>query len=147
VLRFGAFDFLDLADLLFDLEDELACPVNRIGIVDLYLTTHHGLTLSGAPQLVVALEPQAAVMNNGPRKGGGGTTWDTLALAPGGMEVWQLHRALAADGAENAPEDQIANLEEGNADEAHFLRVVAQSSGAFTIFNPRTNAERPYPAR
>jgi beta-lactamase superfamily II metal-dependent hydrolase len=147
VLRFGSFEFLDLADLLFVLEDELACPVNLLGQVDLYLTTHHGLTRSGAPQLVAALEAQAAVMNNGPRKGGGGTTWDTLAAAPGGMEVWQLHRVLTADADQNAPVAQIANLEEGGADEAHYLRVVARSSGAFSVFNPRTELERQYPAR
>jgi competence protein ComEC len=82
VLRFGAFDFIDLGDLLWPREHELACPNNQIGVVDLYLTTHHGLTRSGAPQLVRALEPLAAIMNNGPRKGGGGATWNTWRSGP-----------------------------------------------------------------
>lgn len=147
VLRFGSFDFLNLADLLWNLEHELACPTNRLGVVDLYLTTHHGLTRSGAPQLVRAVEPLAAIMNNGPRKGGGGTTWDTLALAPGGGEVWQLHRAVNADAAHNAPEDQIANLEEGAGDLAFWLKVVVEASGRFTIHNPRTSRSKTYQAR
>lgn len=147
VLRFGSFDFLNLADLLWNLEHELACPTNRLGMVDLYLTTHHGLTRSGAPQLVRAVEPLAAIMNNGPRKGGGGTTWDTLALTPGGAEVWQLHRVVNADAAHNAPEDQIANLEDGTADLAFWLKVVVETSGRFTIHNPRTSKSKAYQAR
>ena len=72
-------------------------------------------------------------MNNGPRKGGGGATWQTLVQAPGAMNVWQLHQALAAAASDNAPADQIANLTEGSSDMAHFLKVTVQASGAFTI--------------
>lgn len=147
VIRFGSFDFLDLGDLLWPREHELACPNNLIGSIDLYLTTHHGLTRSGAPQLVQAIEPLAAIMNNGPRKGGGGSTWNTLALAPGGEDVWQVHRAVTASDAQNAPPDQIANLEEGQADAANFLAVEVESSGEFRIVNPRTGFSRSYTSR
>ena len=67
--------------------------------------------------------------------------------APGGMEVWQLHQALASPAGENAPAEQIANLTEGGSDLAFFLKVTAQSSGAFMIENPRTNASRTYQSR
>jgi beta-lactamase superfamily II metal-dependent hydrolase len=147
ILRFGSFDFVNLADLLWDWELRLACPTNLLGRVDLYLTTHHGLTASGAPPLVRAMEPLAAVMNNGPRKGGGGSTWTTLAQAPGAMHVWQLHQALAAPATENAPAEQIANLAEDSTDMAHFLAVTVESTGAFTLRNPRTNATRTYQSR
>jgi competence protein ComEC len=147
ILRFGSFDFIDLGDLLWDWELRLACPTNLLGLVDLYLTTHHGLTRSGAPPLVRAIQPLAAVMNNGPRKGGGGSSWTTLTQAPGAMEVWQLHQALASPASENAPADQIANPGEGSADMAFFLKVTVQASGAFTIENPRTNASRMYQSR
>lgn len=147
VVRFGTFDFLDLGDLLWPREHALACPNNRIGSIDLYLTTHHGLTRSGAPQLVRAIQPLAAIMNNGPRKGGGGSTWDTLALAPGGENVWQVHRALAAPAAQNAPPDQIANLDEGQADAANFLEVRVEGSGEFRIINPRTAFSKAYTSR
>jgi len=147
VLRFGTFDFLDLGDLLWPREHQLACPNNQLGSIDLYLTTHHGTTRSGAPQLVRAIEPLAAVMNNGPRKGGGGSTWNTLALAPGAADVWQVHRALGAPATENAPPDQIANLDEGQADLAGFLQVSVERSGQFTILNPRSNFSKTYTSR
>jgi beta-lactamase superfamily II metal-dependent hydrolase len=147
ILRFGSFDFVDLGDLLWDWELRLACPTNLLGTVDLYLTTHHGLTRSGAPPLVRALEPLAAIMNNGPRKGGGGSTWTTLAQAPGAMNVWQLHQALAAPAAENAPAEQIANLTEGASDAAYFLEITVTPTGAFTIRNPRTSVSRTYQSR
>ncbi|MEO8182954.1 MAG: MBL fold metallo-hydrolase [Deltaproteobacteria bacterium] len=147
VLRFGSFDFLDLGDLLWPREHQLACPNNQIGPIDLYLTTHHGLTRSGAPQLVRALQPLAAIMNNGPRKGGGGSTWATLALAPGPADVWQVHRAVAAPDAQNAPLAQIANLDEGQADAAQFLEVRVESSGQFQILNPRTSFSKAYTSR
>jgi competence protein ComEC len=147
VLRFGSFDFLDLGDLLWPREHELACPNNQIGPIDLYLTTHHGLTRSGAPQLVRGIQPLAAVMNNGPRKGGGGSTWDTLALAPGAADVWQVHRAVSAPDTQNAPANQIANLDEGQADQARFLVVSVESSGQFSIQNPRTSFSKTYTSR
>jgi beta-lactamase superfamily II metal-dependent hydrolase len=147
VLRFGTFDFLNLADLLWDWELRLACPANLLGPMDLYLTTHHGLTRSGATPLVVGIDPVLAVMNNGPRKGGGGQTWNALEAATGGMNVWQLHQALASPASENAPADQIANLSEGSADMAFFLKVTVQASGAFTIENPRTSTSRMYQSR
>ena len=147
VLSFGSFDFLDLGDLLWPREHELACPNNQLGLIDLYLTTHHGLTRSGAPQLVRAIEPLAAVMNNGPRKGGGGSTWNTLALSPGAADVWQVHRAVSASDAQNAPPDQIANLGEGQADQALFLEVSVESSGEFTISNRRIDFSKTYTSR
>jgi competence protein ComEC len=147
VLRFGRFDFIDLGDLLWPREHQLACPNHQIGPVDLYLTTHHGTARSGAPQLVRGLEPVAAIMNNGPRKGGGGGTWNTLALSPGGANVWQVHRAVTAPDDQNAPPDQIANLDEGQADAANFLKVTVESTGQFTIENPRTNFSTTYTSR
>jgi competence protein ComEC len=147
ILRFGAFDFIDLGDLLWDWELRLACPTNLLGTVDLYLTTHHGLTRSGASPLVRGIAPLAAIMNNGPRKGGGGSTWQTLVQAPGATNVWQLHQALASPANENAAADQIANLVEGSGDTAEFLKVTVQASGAFTILNPRTNTMRTYQSR
>ena len=70
LFTFGKFRFLDLGDLTQDLEFEMACPVNRIGQVDLFLTTHHGSGQSNAPVLVHALKSRVAIMNNGARKGG-----------------------------------------------------------------------------
>ena len=69
VLRYGKFDFLDLGDLPWDYELPLVCPINRLGKVDVYQTTHHGLDRSGSPQVVWATRPRVAIMNNGPKQG------------------------------------------------------------------------------
>jgi hypothetical protein len=70
VLTYGRFRTIDLGDLTWNAELDLMCPINRIGTVDLYLTSHHGLEKSGSPALVHALHPRVVVMNNGTRKGG-----------------------------------------------------------------------------
>jgi hypothetical protein len=38
----GNLRIADLGDLFWDKEYDLACPVNKLGQVDLYMTTHHG---------------------------------------------------------------------------------------------------------
>ena len=53
---------------------ELACPVNKLGTVNLYtINRHGGLDNSGTPALLGAIKPQVIVVNNGPRKGLGAT--------------------------------------------------------------------------
>ena len=42
----GQFRVADFGDLLWNNEDDLMCPNNPIGTVDLYLVTHHGLDQS-----------------------------------------------------------------------------------------------------
>ena len=69
MIAFGRFRMVDLGDLTWNKEQELVCPVNLLGTVDVYLTTHHGLAQSGAPVIVRALQPRVAIMNNGPKKG------------------------------------------------------------------------------
>lgn len=118
VLSIGIFQFLNVGDLLWAEEHALACPVNKVGKIDLYQVTHHGQAESGAPQLVRAIEALASVMNNGPRKGGAAVTFDRLAAAAGGLaDVWQLHRAVGNNAAPNGPAEQTANLAEGSGDQ------------------------------
>ena len=96
LFTFGAFRFLDLGDLTQDLEFQMACPVNRIGEVDLFLTTHHGSGQSNAPVLVHALKSRVAIMNNGARKGGDLPVLQTVKSAPGLEDLWMLHYAVVA---------------------------------------------------
>ena len=42
VIAFGSFRMIDLGDLTWNKEQELVCPNNLLGTVDVYLTTHHG---------------------------------------------------------------------------------------------------------
>jgi competence protein ComEC len=158
LMTFGKFRFLDIGDLTQNKEFELACPVNRIGQVDLYLTTHHGSVLSGAEVLVHALKPRVAIMNDGPRKGGDAPVIQIVRRSPGLQDLWMMHYAVAAGAAGNdvnvAPEF-IANIKV-NADpslnpvvndEGFGISVSADSDGSFTVTNGRNKLTKHYGAR
>jgi hypothetical protein len=111
VLTYGRFRTIDLGDLTWNGELDLMCPTNRIGTVDVYLTSHHGLDRSGSPSLVRALRPRVVVMNNGTRKGGTPDAFAVLQDTVGIEDVWQLHWSYNA-GLDNAPARFIANIDE-----------------------------------
>ena len=67
LVRVGKFEFLDLGDLSWNYELEMACPQNLLGEIDLYQVTHHGMDMSGPPAHIHAIKPMVAVMNNGHR--------------------------------------------------------------------------------
>ena len=111
VLRYGEFRTVDLGDLTINGELDLMCPVNRVGSVDLYLTSHHGLEQSGSRALVHALSPRVAVMNNGTRKGGSLLALQILHESPGLEDIWQLHWSHNAT-LDNVPGMFIANVDD-----------------------------------
>jgi beta-lactamase superfamily II metal-dependent hydrolase len=119
VLTYGRFRTIDLGDLTWNGELDLMCPTNRIGTVDVYLTSHHGLDRSGSPALVHALQPRVAVMNNGTRKGGAPDVFRVLHQSPGLEDLWQLHWSYNA-GLDNAPAMFVANVDD-NATVAEVL--------------------------
>ena len=94
---------------------ELACPNNKIGTVDVYLSTHHGLSLSNCPAIVHALRPRVAIVNNGETKGGQPEALRTIRSSPGIEDVWQLHYSKNVSKEENAPEPFIVNVDRGPA--------------------------------
>ena len=145
MVSFGDFRMVDLGDLTWDKEKELACPDNKLGTVDLYLTTHHGSKPSGWPQIVNALHPRVAIMNNGARKGGWPAAWQTLRDSPGLIDLWQLHYAVDAGKEHNSPDTFIANTDENCA--GQWIRVTVRKDGSFTVLNTRNRYEKTYPAR
>jgi beta-lactamase superfamily II metal-dependent hydrolase len=161
VISYGRFRMLDLGDLTWTKEHDLVCPNNLLGTIDLYLTTHHGLAISGPQVLVHAIHPRVALMNNGPRKGGSRETWTTLKSAPGIEDIWQLHfsvprqpnpsfhESAETGGPEyNAPENFIANLDEAAAHApAYAIKVAAQQDGSFAITNLRNGFSKDYKAK
>ncbi|MGD1069259.1 MAG: MBL fold metallo-hydrolase [Bryobacteraceae bacterium] len=112
VITYGKFRTINLGDFTYNAEQDLMCPNNNIGTVDLYLTSHHGIDQSGSPALVHALHPRVAVMHNSTRKGGAVPTMQTLFTSPGLESVWQLHWAYAAGTELNTPGLFIANIED-----------------------------------
>jgi beta-lactamase superfamily II metal-dependent hydrolase len=172
VLAYGRFRTIDLGDLTWNGELELMCPANRIGPVDLYLTSHHGLEKSGSPALVHGLRPRVAVMNNGTRKGGTPDAFKVLHESPGLEDLWQLHWSYNA-GLDNAPAVFIANVDDAATvagvltaaaaapgapagrgaappaahSPAYLIKVTAQQDGTFTVTNTRNGFSKTYRPR
>jgi beta-lactamase superfamily II metal-dependent hydrolase len=143
-IGYGGFRMLDLGDLTWNREHALACPANRIGPIDLYLTTHHGNQTSGPAALVHALKPRVAIMNNGPHKGGQRPAWRIVRDSPGLEDFWQLHTAVDAGPDFNVAPQFIANLDETTA---YPIKVAVQRNGSFTVTNTRNNLTKSYKAR
>jgi competence protein ComEC len=142
VLTYGSFRFLDLGDLTWNKELELACPKNLIGHVNVYLTTHHGLDQSNPPALVHALRPQVAIMNNGAKKGGSPSAWQVIRSSPGLEDIWQIHFAVAGAKEHNAPDTFIANVDDPC--EGKYLRLTVQPDGTYTVYNSRNKYTKTY---
>ena len=145
-LTFGKFSFLDLGDLTWNKELDLACPENHLGQVTMFQATHHGFygDNSGAPAHVWSLHPQVIIVNNGPRKGLGANAWNTIAKTPGLEDTWQVHLSLATDAAHNTAEAQIANPEPTDSCQGHFLKATIHADGKFTVTNSRNGFSKNY---
>ena len=142
-IAYGQFHLVDLGDLYWNQEHDLACPANKLGKADVYMTTHHGKKTSGSPQMVWALAPKVAVMNNGPDTGGSVEAWQTIHDSPGFLDLWQLHLAAKNDAAHNVSEQFIANTSAEKC-EGKWIKITARQDGTFTVTNSRNNFEKTY---
>lgn len=140
-IRFGDFRMIDLGDLTWNKEHDLMCPDNRVGQVDVYLSSHHGMDLSGSPLLVHALNPRVAIMNNGATKGGSPSAWQVIHSTTRLLDLWQLHYAEAGGDANNTSEPLIAN--QNNA-EGNWIKIDANSNGQFSVTNSRNGYTKAY---
>jgi competence protein ComEC len=144
LLRAGEFEFLNLGDLSWNFQRELACPVNVLGTIDLLQVPHHGVRDDVLPQMMWAAAPLVAVMNNGPAKGAGPAAVATVLKSPGLADLWSLHRAVGNDAAHNAPEELTANLGESDACPGAWLRARVAGDGTYTITNSRNKFSKTY---
>lgn len=169
LLTYGKFKFLDLIDLDWEKEMELACPVNKLGQVSLYQTSRHGaFDGAGAAAFLGAIRPQVVVVNNGPRKGMGQVdnnvksinapgsrvapyeknAYERLARIPGIEGIWQAHLSLLdKDPSHNTAEDMIANLEETADCKGNWIKASVGRDGQFTVTNGRNGFSKTYAAR
>jgi beta-lactamase superfamily II metal-dependent hydrolase len=145
LITFGKFRLLNLGDLTSREELDLVCPANRIGRIDVYLTTHHGLQTSNAQAIVHAVQPRVAIMNNGAKKGGSPEAWTIIRKSPGLEDLWQLHFAIAGGSEHNVPESMIANLVENC--EGKYLKLSANQDGSFSVLNSRNKYQKSYAAK
>lgn len=145
LVRFGQFSFLDLGDLTKPKEVALVCPNNPLGMVSLFLVSHHGFDQSNTKSLVNIIHPHAAIMNNGAHKGGSPEAWQTVSDTVGAKNLFMLHTAEGSDAAHNSAADQIANPK-GDG-EGHYFKVEANHDGSFAITNSRTGQTRKFTAK
>ena len=125
--RMGAFDFLDCGDLTWNVEKQLVCPTDKIGPIDLYQVTHHGMDISNHPTLVRTIAPTVAIMNNGPRKGGAPATVKLLRSIPSIQAAYQLHKNAATSAGENTDPVLIANATSAGGE---FIKVSVEPDGS-----------------
>jgi len=145
LITYGKFRTIDLGDLTWNKELALACPDNKLGTVDVYLSTHHGLAASNNPALVDALMPRVAITNNGATKGGAAEAMHTIHNCPGIEDVWQLHYARNASKEDNAPEPFIVNVDQDAS--VGWIKVSAAADGGFTVTNSRNGMTKTYTPR
>jgi beta-lactamase superfamily II metal-dependent hydrolase len=144
LISFGDFRFFDGGDLTWNVEHDLVTPLNRVGTVDVYQVTHHGLAQSNNPVLVKALEPTVAIMNNGVTKGCEPETFATLKSTPSIQAMWQLHKNLRPDGDVNNTTPQfIANMERECKGEYVKMSVSADAK-SYTVSIPSTGFSQTY---
>jgi competence protein ComEC len=154
LFTYGSFRFIDLADLDWQKEVELVCPVNRVGKVSVWQAGRHGaLDGAGAPAFLASIRPRVVIVNNGPRKGLGGPSpgaqkpasihYDRLAKVPGVEGIWQGHRSLL-DPDHNTAEEMIANFEDTAQCQGHWLKASVSRDGTFTVTNGRNQYSRTY---
>jgi competence protein ComEC len=145
LLTFGKLRILDLGDLTWNKELDLVCPNNKLGKVDLYIVSHHGLAASSSPALVHGIAPRLAIMDNATTKGGAPQAWEIIKSSPGLEDLWQLHVSEAGGKDHNVAENMIANTD--SSDTGYYLRVIAKDDGSMEVFNPRNNFSKKYSAK
>src|SRR5207245_4064962 len=89
LLSYGGFRFLDLGDLTWNIEYKLVHPTDKIGPVDVYQATHHGLDISNNPVVIKTVRPRVVIFGNGAHKGAMPAVMGTLRRLPEVPAIYQ----------------------------------------------------------
>jgi beta-lactamase superfamily II metal-dependent hydrolase len=146
VLSSGGFRFLDLGDLTWNIEYKLVHPTDKLGPVDVYQVTHHGLEISSNPVLLKTVRPRVAIFNNGARKGGHPRVTATLRRLPDIQAIYQMHHNVTVGDQENTDPEYIANKDEVCKGEGIKL-AVAPDGKSYTVTVGSTGKPRRYETR
>jgi beta-lactamase superfamily II metal-dependent hydrolase len=144
VLRYGRFKLFAGGDITWNVEHHLAHPVNRVGKVDLYQVTHHGLDQSNNPVLLKALSPTVCVAMNGPKKGIQPEAFKALNALPDIKAIYQIHYNVLYGDEGNTHGEFIANKEEPEKGEPIKASVDAQK-GTFAVSIGVGGTKREFP--
>jgi competence protein ComEC len=144
VLTYGRFKFFAGGDITWNVEYHLAHPVNRIGKVDLYQVTHHGLDQSNNPLLLKALSPTVCVAMNGPKKGVQPNTFRALKTLPSVKAIYQIHYNTQYGDKGNTSSEFIANADDPQ--KGRYIKAsVHPQKGTFTVSINSTAPVGTYP--
>ena len=138
--------------------------------MDLWIVSHHGQPMSDSPQLVWAIHPRVAILNNGTRKGGQPSVMKIIYASPGLEDLWQMHFSLLSGQEYTAPGMFIANTIDdqpatmpidamtapspgpgappppAHNGTAYWIKVSAQKDATFTVTNQRNGFSKMYKA-
>jgi hypothetical protein len=118
--------------------------VNRIGKVDLYQVTHHGLDQSNNLLLLKALSPTVCVAMNGPKKGIQPRTFRDLKTMPSVKAIFQIHYNTQYEDKGNTSPEFIANADDPQ--KARYIKAsVHPQKGTFTVSFSSTAPVGTYP--
>ena len=145
LFRYGKFTFFDGGDLTRKVEEELVCPTNLVGKVELFQIDHHGFDRSNSPVLIHSLRPRVVVINNGPQKGAEPKTMKTLFGTPSVETVWQVHRNLQPGAQLNTRPEFIANAQDEGNGPAEFIQASAEPDGRLTVQIGTNGTRKSYP--
>jgi beta-lactamase superfamily II metal-dependent hydrolase len=158
LLSFGKVRIAQFGDLSWDKEYELACPVDKIGKVNLLLVTQHGSAkVSSNPAQVSAMRPDVAIMPNGGKKGGDPEVIATVLAQKSLQGLWRLHESYAHPEL-SGDKDMIANLNppqaaidavaakpyEAPPDMGYSVEADVSRDGAITVTNQRNGFSKTY---
>jgi beta-lactamase superfamily II metal-dependent hydrolase len=132
LLSYAGFRFLDLGDLTWNIEYKLVHPTDKIGLIDVYQSTHHGLEISNNPVVINTVRPRVAIFNNGAKKGCHPSVTATLRRVPDIQAIYQVHRNLNVGAQENTDPEFIANADENCQGE--FIKLSVSPDGkSYTV--------------
>jgi len=160
LLRFGKVTIAQFGDLSWDVEHDLACPVDRIGKVNLLLVTQHGSAkVSSNPAQLAAMHPDVAIMPNGGKKGGDPEVIAAVSALPDLQGFWRLHEnykhpELSGDknliANLNPPQAEIEKVAakpyEAPPDMGYAITADVTRDGRITVTNSRNGYSRTYRA-
>jgi beta-lactamase superfamily II metal-dependent hydrolase len=131
LITYGKFRMLDPADLTWNKDRDLFCPMNRVGTVDLYMTANHGIENGNSPVMVNAVRPRVVIADNAPNHGASAEVYRIIEAAPGLEDYWQLNYSPAAGEKANVPADFIANP--AGSPGGKWIKVSIEKDGTFTV--------------
>jgi len=158
LLRFGNVSIAQFGDLAWDMEYQLACPIDRLGKVNLLIVTQHGsANVSNNAAHIAAMAPDVAIMPNGGKKGGDPDVIKTVKAQESVQGFWRLHESykfpeLSGDqnfiANLNPPQGEIDKVAskpwEAPPDMGHALMAEVWKSGRITVTNMRNGFTKTY---